>query len=217
MLETIYFTRHGHRSDWIVPVLNNCYPTGLFYDPQLSPHGCNQAKELAQYFVSNTIQFDKIYSSPLFRTVQTANYVAEKLDLEILVENGLGEWEIPEPAPTSKLREFFPRINTLYTSVSNHPKADETIQDVHDRLNKTMQEIISRCEAEGQIKSILLVGHAASVTAGVRAVLEDRLAVINCGTCSLSKFVREGGKWKLRLNGDCSFLSGREENNWAFD
>ncbi|POG69786.1 histidine phosphatase superfamily [Rhizophagus irregularis DAOM 181602=DAOM 197198] len=90
MLETIYFTRHGHRSDWIVPVLNNCYPTGLFYDPQLSPHGCNQAKELAQYFVNNTIQLDKIYSSPLFRTVQTANYVAENLDLEILVENGLG-------------------------------------------------------------------------------------------------------------------------------
>jgi len=80
-----------------------------------------------------------------------------------------------------------------------------------------MQEIISRCDAEGQIKSILLVGHAASLTAGVRAVLGNRSTAVNCGTCSLSKFVREGGRWERRLNGDCSFLSGGEENNWAFD
>ena len=85
-------------------------------------------------------------------------------------------------------------------------------------MSKTTQEIISRCNAEGKIKSILLVGHATSLTAGVRAILEDRSAVVNCGTCSLSKFIREGSRWELRLNGDCSFLRGGEENNnSAFD
>jgi transcription factor C subunit 7 len=72
------------------PLLDNRYPTGLPYDPQLSPHGCDQAKQLAQYLVNNRIQLDRIYSSPLFRTLQTANYVSEKLDLDIFVENGLG-------------------------------------------------------------------------------------------------------------------------------
>ncbi|RIA90686.1 hypothetical protein C1645_823063 [Glomus cerebriforme] len=135
-MESIFFTRHGHRSDWIFPLPNDCYPTGLTYDPQLSPHGCDQAMQLAQYF---------------------------------------------------------------------------------DRLDKTMQEIISRCDAEGQIKSILLVAHAASLTAGVRTVLKDKLAVVNCGTCSLTKFIREDRKWILKLNGDCSFLSGGLEDNWAYE
>jgi transcription factor C subunit 7 len=80
-----------------------------------------------------------------------------------------------------------------------------------------MQEIISRCDAEGQIKSILLVGHAASLIAGVRAVLQDRLLAVNCGTCSLTKLIREGDKWILKFNGDCSFLNDGEERNWSFN
>ena len=69
-----------------------------------------------------------------------------------------------------------------------------------------MQGIISRCDAEGQIKSILLVTHAASLIAGVRAVLQDRLVAVNCGTCSLTKLIREGDKWLLKL-----------KRNWVFN
>ena len=33
---------------------------------------------------------NRIYSSPMYRTLETANYVAEKFDLDILAEDGLG-------------------------------------------------------------------------------------------------------------------------------
>jgi len=33
---------------------------------------------------------DRIYSSPMYRAIETANYSAEKFDLEIFAEDGLG-------------------------------------------------------------------------------------------------------------------------------
>ena len=91
----------------------------------------------------------------------------------------------------------------------------ESIEEIHDRLDKTMQEIISCCDAEN-VKSILIVTHAATLVAGVRAVLKDRSITVNCELCSLTKLVRQNGKWRLEFNGDCSFLDNGKERSWVF-
>ena len=138
-----------------------------------------------------------------------------KLYLLIVIKSYLfREWKNPNPAPISKLREFFPRINDSYTSV-NKEKIQEDEKVIHDRFDRTMKRIISRCNAKG-IKSILIVTHAASKIAGVRAILQDRSVKVNCGTCSLTKLTLEDGKWKHKSNGDCSFLEDGEERNWKF-
>ena len=38
--------------------------------------------------MNNGMRPDRIYSSPMYRTIETANYVTEKFDLDILVEDG---------------------------------------------------------------------------------------------------------------------------------
>ena len=56
------------------------------------------------------------------------------------------------------------------------------------------------------MKAIIIVGHAATVVAGVRAVMGD--VSVNCGTCTLTVVKRDNiGQWQLIKNGDASFLS----------
>ncbi|CAG8561341.1 13005_t:CDS:2 [Cetraspora pellucida] len=203
-----------------MPINNTTYPTNLSWDPRLSDHGCNQALELSQYFVKNNIKIDRIYSSPLYRTLQTATIIADKLDLEIFIEYGLSEWYnpfetkiYPGCAPLSLLCEFFPRINSTYIPITKLPNNGETFQELHRRMNKTMQSLIS---VEDNIKCILVIVHAASLVAGVKALIKQPNAVINCATCSLTKCTRSQESWLLELNGDTSSLSHGSENNCIF-
>jgi len=74
-----------------------------------------------------------------------------------------------------------------------------------------MHNIISQCD-EDNVKAIMIVGHAATIVAGVRAVMGDNVQV-NCGTCTLTVAKRNVEQWELIANGDASFLSKGEEHN----
>ncbi|CAG8553905.1 15935_t:CDS:2 [Dentiscutata heterogama] len=173
------------------------YPTKLHWDPKLTELGCNQARELCQYFVTNNIKIDRIYS-----------------------KNGLSEWCSPRInklnagcAPLPLLREFFPRINPTYIPISKLPDINETSEELHERLSRTIQGFT---EVKEDIRSILIISHATSTVAGVRALIKQRYAMINCATCSLTKCIRNGGNWVIELSGDTSFLSHGSIRNWVF-
>lgn len=63
------------------------------------------------------------------------------------------------------------------------------------------------------IKRILLVSHAATIIALGRAIVGDREFQIRAGTCSLSKYVRNGsgGDWICELNGWTGHLAKGEQ------
>jgi 2,3-bisphosphoglycerate-dependent phosphoglycerate mutase len=52
------------------------------YDPDLSPEGYERAALLAMML--ENIQFDRVYSTPLIRTTETARAIAEPHNIEIL-------------------------------------------------------------------------------------------------------------------------------------
>ncbi|MCZ0902379.1 histidine phosphatase family protein, partial [Microcoleus sp. HI-ES] len=83
------------------------------YDPHLSEDGHIQAKQLANRLKGEGISH--IFASPFLRTVQTANHVANALDLSIKLEWGLCEWlnpewmtEMPETLSVEALCSRFP-------------------------------------------------------------------------------------------------------------
>jgi len=65
-------------------------PTGIPSDPPLSAHGTEQARELMAHLVKLDSKIDRIYSSPFYRCLETINPTTEALDLNILVDNGIG-------------------------------------------------------------------------------------------------------------------------------
>jgi len=210
MSQTVWIARHANRLDFVNP---DWFLTAeRRYDPPLSDDGMIQAQQLAKRLQRENIAH--IFASPFLRTVQTANAVAEVMNLSIKLETGLSEWlnpvwmtEEPKRLTTPALRELFPRIDVSYTPriAANYP---ETQVKVRERSGQT-----ARCLAsEFFPDNILLVAHGASVLgAAMGLVGEVAKTEVKASLCSLVKVVRQEPEWLLELKGDTSHLTHIEE------
>ncbi|MEH2265031.1 histidine phosphatase family protein [Nostoc sp.] len=210
MSQIVWIARHANRLDFVNP---DWFLTAeRRYDPPLSDDGLVQAQHLAKRLKKEKISH--IFASPFLRTVQTANAVAEVLNLPIKLETGLSEWlnpawmtEEPERLSTPALAKLFPRIDTSYTSriAAKYP---ETREKVRERSGQT-----ARCLAtEFLPEHILLVAHGASVLGGAMGLVgEIAKTEVKASLCSLVKVVREDPEWLLELKGDTSHLTHIEE------
>ncbi|MBF2004731.1 histidine phosphatase family protein [Chlorogloeopsis fritschii PCC 9212] len=210
MSQIIWIARHANRLDFVNP---EWFLTAeRRYDPPLSEDGFLQAQQLANRLKREKISH--IFASPFLRTVQTANAVAEVLDLPIKLETGLSEWlnpawmaEEPKRLSTRELAELFPRIDTSYT-----PRIAAQYPETHEQA-QTRSGQTARCLAvEFSPEHILLVGHGASVQgAAMGLVGEIALTEVKASLCSLVKVVRQHPEWFLELKGDTSHLTQVEE------
>ncbi|WP_414551020.1 histidine phosphatase family protein [Anabaena sp. CCY 0017] len=206
MNQIVWIARHANRLDFVNP---DWFLTAQRrYDPPLSDDGIVQTQQLAKRLQSEKIAH--IFASPFLRTVQTANAVAEVLDLPIKLETGLSEWlnpdwmtEAPERLSIQALAELFPRIDTTYTAriAAQYPETHEQIQE---RSGNT-----AICLAtEYSPQNILLVGHGASVLGAAMGLVGDIAKTeVKASLCSLVKVVRQGPEWLLELKGDTSHLT----------
>ncbi len=209
MTQTIWIARHANRLDFVNP---DWFVTAQRrYDPPLSDDGIVQASQLAQRLKKENIT--AIFSSPFLRTVQTANQIAEVLDLQIKLESGLSEWlnpdwmsETPEKMPIKDLIALFPRIDSNYTScvVAQYPEIGKT---AFLRAGETARKL-----AEEFSEDILLIGHGASVLGATMGLVGEVVETeIKAALCCLIKVVRQDPHWVLELNGDTSHLAQVEE------
>ncbi|MBD2774625.1 histidine phosphatase family protein [Iningainema tapete] len=210
MSQIIWIARHANRLDFVNP---DWFLTAQRrYDPPLSEDGFVQAKQLANRLKRENIT--EIFASPFLRTVQTANAVADVLNLSIKLETGLSEWlnpawmtEEPQKLSTSALAKLFPRIDTSYTSriAANYP---ETYQKMQERSGQTARCLAVECSPN----NILMVAHGASVLgAAIGLVGETARGEVKASLCSLVKVVRQHPEWLLELKGDTSHLTDIEE------
>jgi broad specificity phosphatase PhoE len=207
MTQIVWIARHGNRLDFVNPEWFNTAERP--YDPPLSEDGIVQAKQLGQRLVGEKIK--QIFASPFLRTVQTANCVADLLDLPIKLESGLSEWlnpawmkSEPEKLSLDELHKLFPRIDRSYTSrvIAHYP---ETIENVLGRTAETAKYLTTEFSED-----ILLVGHGASVV-GTTQGLVGGMPEVNATLCCLVKLLRQEQEWVMELNGDTSHLSETED------
>ncbi|WGV23964.1 histidine phosphatase family protein [Halotia branconii] len=210
MSQIVWIARHANRLDFVNP---DWFLTAeRRYDPPLSDDGIIQAQQLAKRLKRERIAH--IFASPFLRTVQTANAIAQVLNLPIKLETGLSEWlnpawmtEEPERLSVWALAELFPRIDTSYTSriAAKYP---ETHEKVRERSGQA-----ARClSTEFFPHDILLVGHGASVLGGAMGLVgEIAKTEVKASLCSLVKVVRQDPEWLLELKGDTSHLTHIEE------
>jgi broad specificity phosphatase PhoE len=207
MNQTVWIARHGNRLDFVNPEWFNTAERR--YDPPLSEDGLIQAQQLGERLRSSKISH--IFCSPFLRTIQTADRIAEALDLPIKLEAGLGEWlnpdwmtYSPKTHPRKLLEVEYPRIDWNYQSkiVPQYPESQKMVNVRTGEIAKILVEKFS--------ENILLVGHGASVVGATIGLLKsDR--IINASLCSLVKLVRNSFGWELELNGDTSHLSETEQ------
>ncbi|EXJ79627.1 hypothetical protein A1O3_07906 [Capronia epimyces CBS 606.96] len=207
-LQTIYVVRHGFRQTWPDSEGQAAREQGIFgpADASLSPHGFDQATELAAYAIRLNPPVGAIYSSPMIRCLQTVaptvNRAAEegKNRIPLRIEHGLGEWFGADgahdytPSSLSALKDQFPACSSDYVSLSPPILHGEDVEQLHNRLAGILTHLIARADEEGH-SAILLCSHAAVVVA-IGHVLLGRVhqdvttKAIGAFTCGVSTYTR---------------------------
>lgn len=195
----------------------------------LAKHGVEQAEELGGFLSGVEPRIQRLYCSPFYRCIQTAEPTCKLLDLQVYLENGIGEWydktreSHPDPAPPSTMKRLFPDlIKEDYEPVLRVSTSGETINEHHERCQLAMKKLVSELKNEPEVKTVLLVTHAAPKIAIGRALTGNPSEDVRTGVCSVDKYVLPEGKigepgdWELEYTGKTDFLSHGEEMHWNF-
>ncbi|MDX1413123.1 MAG: MSMEG_4193 family putative phosphomutase [Candidatus Promineifilaceae bacterium] len=194
----VLLVRHGE-NDWV----KKNRLAGWIPDIHLNENGQNQAEAVAQRLAALAV--DAIYSSPVTRCLETAEYIANAQGMDICLLEGVGEvrygaWEGKKVTklaskPLWKIVQFFP-------SRMRFPKG-EALREVQFRA---IQAIESVCE-QHEDKTIIIVSHADVIKLvlayylGVHMDLFQRIAIAPASV-SILALTKNGIVRVLRLNDD---------------
>ncbi len=163
----IYLMRHGE-TDW--NVLHRMQGRS---DIPLNEHGLTQAKAAA--LAMRSIPFDRIFSSPLQRAIQTAHAVADGRGLSIqieprITEMGFGTMEGLSLSEHPALRQSFfgdPEHYIPSEGAETYAQLDARCRSVLDQLLPSLEQTHS---------NVLLVSHGALIRGIVQRVLDRPLS-----------------------------------------
>ncbi|ODQ63828.1 phosphoglycerate mutase-like protein [Nadsonia fulvescens var. elongata DSM 6958] len=236
MVKTIYIARHAFRANWVADYdPQSSLPTGIAGDIALArPYGLEQSAQLAEYLNTLDPAIQRVYSSPFVRCIETCKPFVEKIKVPIFIENGVSEWYrpdrkggIPIPAKKEKLAEIFSKdlINVDYNPVLFPSPKGETFEELKTRVRNFFTQFIRNLnENESELETILITTHAATKIILAKHLVGDENATINCGTCSVDKYIikpdvqgSNPGDWICLDQGYTDFLTNGEEMNWTFE
>lgn len=203
MIEKVWFARHGNRLDFVQPDWFNT--ADRRYDPPLCPVGHIQAKELGDRLALEKI--DHIFVSPFLRALQTAHYAAERLNLPLKIEAGLGEWqnpdwmtEPPQTHPHELCLQDFPLIDWQYHS-QILPEYPENFEQVKKRAIQTIQLLMTHFSG-----NLLIISHKVLILSCLRKLCQSELD-LEIDVCALNGLEKTGDRWQWTVKNDSSFLS----------
>lgn len=205
----IWIARHAERLDFIDKAWHeSTTPPGDPYDSPLSPNGEKQADDLAERLADEPI--DHIFASPFYRTLQTATAVADRLDLPIKIERGIGEslmakWYPADPRVWSvgDRKAQFPRVDADYQSVVD-PTYPEDWDITRVRAANTLAQLVDRFDG-----NFLLIGHGATVSSMTWDLL-PYYPQMGAGLCTLNRLDLIDDEWQLGSQGERDFLTYHE-------
>ncbi len=199
VVDKIWLLRHGLRldleePDWERENLSD-------HDTPLSRKGRIQAEETADYFLKEKENIQYVFSSPFYRTLETADIIAGKMDLEVKVEYGFCEFlnpdwfdEFPELLSLENAVDRFSTIDIDYRTMvkPEYPEKNENI-DTYQRVGQTVDKIINKFRG-----TILIIGHGASVWQTGRYLVQKNSDAIQVNMCVPNKLIRDGETWKFK-------------------
>ena len=150
----IYATRHG-QTDW-----NKADKICGITDVELTDKGREQAKELAEKCAAKG-DIDIIICSPLKRARDTAQAVADKIHKEIIIDEGLTEWNYGSYEGLHRSAESFPNAKIQF-GCKMKGGGESLLQ-----LSHRVYSVIDKVREQYPDKNVLLVCHG-----GVCRVIE---------------------------------------------
>lgn len=177
-------------------------------DSGITEKGHLQAKRVAERLVSMDV--DVIYSSSLKRTMQTASYISEALNLPVISSDMLkeingGDWE---DVPWEELQERWPDEYEVWENrpYEHRMPNGESMDEFQNRLINEVMRIIRLNEG----RNILIVTHGTAIRAMLchfrDCTLEEMINVAWCDNTAITIIDYENGKFSTVIEGDATHL-----------
>jgi ribonuclease H / adenosylcobalamin/alpha-ribazole phosphatase len=169
---TLRLLRHGETAHTIEKRFS-----GVAHDPPLSDRGRGQAEATAAHLASAG-GIDVIVSSPLGRALQTAQIVADKLGVEVEVEQNLrecafGEWD---GLTFGEVQERWPdELTAWLASPALAPPGGESLVAVAARVSAAQDRLLTAYAG----RAVLVVAHVIPIKQLVRFALDAPPAVVH--------------------------------------
>lgn len=144
------------------------------------------------------------------------------MNIPLYVEHGLSEWYSPvvpgtglhpRPQNAAALKQYFPQISEEWSSIYFPPRKGEDVDQIHQRAHDFLRDFLPLIHDQ----NVLLVSHAATIIALVRALVSDRQLPLRVGCCSISELSFEQDGWKALKLADASHLARGAEREWGFE
>jgi broad specificity phosphatase PhoE len=180
---TLYLIRHGLASAGLDDL-----------DPGLAPLGREQAAITARTLGGLTPS--RLVVSPLRRTRETAEPIAQALGLEAEVRDEVAE--VFDPSVPAEERQAFigPFMEGTWSD------QDETLRAWRQRVVDTLIEMGSGAG------DVIVVSHYIAICVGIgEAIRNDRVVPVKLGNCSVTKLDEVNGKLALVAAGSTDHLS----------
>lgn len=192
-MKIIYLVRHGENPANITKEFSHRH-----VDYSLTVKGVEQARQTARYFadlVKSGQSIDHVFASPLKRTYETAQFIADQFDLPVIVEEALREVNVGNLETEGDLRENWRLHNEIMDAWRmDRPETKfpggEDLHGLQGRMRDAMQRILARTE-----KASVVVSHGGIVAYGVSAIA-DPLGVdlgVEHPNCAISRLVFTDG------------------------
>ena len=139
-------------------------------DSELNKQGTNQALKVGRYFGENNLRIAKIYSSPLKRTLDTAQAIGDRLGITPETHVGLREYGIGVLEDTlyeslGSDHQFFEKIAADHNYT---PDQGESLNGVCDRFTQALLQIKQNHPEE----RIVIVSHGAAMAIAFAKILK---------------------------------------------
>ena len=197
-MTTIYLVRHGE-NDWV----KKNRLAGWIDGVHLNENGRKQARSVAKRLAP--LPISAVYSSPVTRCVETAEYIARQrqldlIELEDIGEVRYGDWEGKKVKKLTKEKLWF--VVQFFPSRLRFPNG-EALREVQFRAVQALERLCTRHPED----SIVVVSHADVIKLvlahylGVHMDLFQRIAIAPASVSVLA--LPENGTVRiLRLNDD---------------
>ncbi len=184
----VFFVRHGQSQD------NRDKKASGWSKSPLSELGHAQAKTVEP--ILRDIKFDRIFSSDLLRTRQTAADAIPGCDP--ILSDKIREISVGSISGTTRVELEATLGDTYRNALKNHDYTvfgGENDDMVHERVSAFMHEL----EALEGCENVVVFGHEGTVHQMLNYVLNTRvdLKSLRVPNCSVTVFVYIDGRWKL--------------------
>ena len=209
MMNTLYLVRHGENRANLTKEFS--YKT---VDYSLTPKGVLQAQQTAEFFQNR--QIDEVYTSPLKRARETAEIIADALNLDVAVVEHFREVNVGtlDGQASAESWAYHDQIVNDWFERRHDSRFDggEDYWTLLARMHQGLHGIVERKSG----RNIVVVGHGGLFTFTIKDICQNvdlqtirRSISSNCSIAEIGLSAHDGAlHGELRSWGVCAHLSG---------